>query len=333
MGDLVQPGPGVLGLLERVVVLVGLDERVLGQVGGELRVAQHPQEVGVDLAFVLREQRLDERARPRRGPTCRSSDATRGSRGGVAAKGLAEVCEGSVDGHVDSGRDWDVERGRWAARTRWPNDDGPPARVTPSPDAGDRDHPGPAQRSVRPSKELLHRVLRRDRVDRQAGAQLEAGDLAQARVDLPVPVVRRVHLLLERGRVEDEVVGRPVEAGREPAQDLAERLGGGRDVAVVARPKSASWRRGTIHISNGEREAYGAKATLAWSSQTSRSGRRDSSRTSRQNGHSPSRMTKRAAPPSSSAIRCGIWGRSYRSRHRWLVRAPACAPQFWTTWR
>src|SRR5439155_11222526 len=25
--------------------------------------------------------------------------------------------------------------------------------------------------------------------------------------------------------------------------------------------------------------------------------------------------------------------RSYRSRHRWFVRAPACAPQFWTTWR
>ena len=63
------------------------------------------------------------------------------------------------------------------------------------------------------------------------------------------------------------------------------------------------------------------------------SGRRTSSRTSRQNGHSPSRITNRAAPPSSSAIRCGIWGRSYRSRHRWFVRAPAWAPQFWTTWQ
>ena len=47
---------------------------------------------------------------------------------------------------------------------------------------------------------------------------------------------------------------------------------------------------------------------------------------------SSSRMTKRAAPPISCAL-CGTWGRSYRSRHRWLVRAPACAPQFWTTWR
>ena len=64
----------------------------------------------------------------------------------------------------------------------------------------------------------------------------------------------------------------------------------------------------------------------------SRSGREVSSTTSRHHGQPPSRMTKRAAPPSSSAIRWGTWGRSYRSRHRWFVRAPAWAPQFWTTW-
>ena len=62
MGDLVEPGPGVLGLLEGVVRAVGLDERVLGQVGGELRVADHPDQVGVDLAVVLGEQLLDEEA-------------------------------------------------------------------------------------------------------------------------------------------------------------------------------------------------------------------------------------------------------------------------------
>ena len=60
VGDLVQPRPRVLRLLQRLVVLVRLDERVLGHVGGDLGVAHHPQEVGVDLALVLGEQRLDE---------------------------------------------------------------------------------------------------------------------------------------------------------------------------------------------------------------------------------------------------------------------------------
>ena len=135
--------------------------------------------------------------------------------------------------------------------------------------------------------------------------------------------------------MEDEVVGRPVEARGEPCRGPGgaprrwPRCRGRRRA-----PKSASWRRGTIQISNDEREAYGAKATLVVRPPR-RAGRAGatSSRTSRQNGHSPSRMTNRAAPPSSSAMRCGIWGRSYRSRHRWFVRAPAWAPQFWTTWR
>ena len=58
--DLVEPGAGVLGLLERLVVLVRLDERVLGQVRGQLGLTEHPQQVGVDLAVVLGEERLDE---------------------------------------------------------------------------------------------------------------------------------------------------------------------------------------------------------------------------------------------------------------------------------
>ena len=55
MGDLVQPG------LERAPGPVDPDERVLGQVGGELRIAEHPDQVRVDLAVVLLEELLDER--------------------------------------------------------------------------------------------------------------------------------------------------------------------------------------------------------------------------------------------------------------------------------
>src|SRR5690349_25136653 len=91
MGDLVQPGASVLGLLERLVVLVGLDERVLREVGRELWLAEHAQQVGVDLAVVLREEGLDEspglvvvpglahRAHHWRGP---------------AAEGIAKIGEG-----------------------------------------------------------------------------------------------------------------------------------------------------------------------------------------------------------------------------------------------
>ena len=60
MGDLVQPRPGVGRILERVVGAVGLDEGVLGQVRRELGVAQHPDQVGVDLAVMLLEELLDE---------------------------------------------------------------------------------------------------------------------------------------------------------------------------------------------------------------------------------------------------------------------------------
>ena len=117
-------------------------------------------------------------------------------------------------------------------------------------------------------------------------------------MDLPVPVIRRVDLLAERRRVEHEVVRRTVEARRRAARapgGSPPRSPGRRRRA--ARPKSASWRRGTIQTSNGERDANGAKATVSSSCQTRRSGRRGSSRTSRHHGHSPSRITNRAAPP------------------------------------
>ena len=94
----------------------------------------------------------------------------------------------------------------------WPKDGGLPPGVTP---AGARHGSRSTRRTslrIGAAQEFLHRVLRRDGVDRQAGSQLEAGDLAQARVDLPVPVVGRVDLLAQRGRVEHEVVGRSVEA-------------------------------------------------------------------------------------------------------------------------
>ena len=60
VGDLVQPRPRVLGLLERVVGLVGLDEGVLREVRGELGVAEHAHQVRVDLVLVPSEQLLDE---------------------------------------------------------------------------------------------------------------------------------------------------------------------------------------------------------------------------------------------------------------------------------
>ena len=80
------------------------------------------------------------------------------------------------------------------------------------------------------AEELLDGVLGRDRVDRQPGPDLEPRDLPQARVNFPVPVVRGLDLFAERRGVEDEVVGRSVEAGGELGKDLAEGLRRGLDV-------------------------------------------------------------------------------------------------------
>ena len=317
MGDLVEPGARVLGLLQRVVVLVRLDEGVLGQVGGELRVAQHAHQVRVDLAVVLGEQRLDERAprcpRDPRIAAHRTADRSPTSDG--LAEGIARsASDGIVDhrspcGMVSEARSMGGARSSAQRRGAWPRCDARALRAG----ARQRRRPRPA----RSAEQLLDGVLGRDRVHRQARAELEAGDLAQARVDLPVPVERRVDLLPQRRRVQDEVVRRAVEAGAEPR-----RAPGGaprpwpRPRASSARPKSASWRRGTIQTSNGEREAYGANATLASSSQTSRS-RRAAPRGRGGRTGTPlrgSRIGRRRPAP--RATRCGICGRSYRSRHR-----------------
>jgi hypothetical protein len=72
------------------------------------------------------------------------------------------------------------------------------------------------------AKQLRHGVLGRDGIDRQTGSELQTGDLAQPGMDLPVPVIRGVDLLTQRGRMEYEVVGRSIEAGGEPSEHLAE---------------------------------------------------------------------------------------------------------------
>ena len=222
-------------------------------------------------------------------------------------------------------------RGARAPRAR---DGATASRVTPrgAPAAAITPTPPPTSAAARP-EQLLHRVLGRDGVDRQPGSQLEARDLAQPRVDLPVPVVRRVDLLAQRRGVEDEVVGRSVEArrpaGRGPG-GAPRRWPGGRHRSPGRSPPRGGAGRPTPRTASAT--PTGRRRRCRRPPTGGGRGRATSSRTRRHHGHSPSRITKRAAPPSSSATRCGIWGRSYRSRHRWFVRAPACAPQFWTTW-
>ena len=145
-----------------------------------------------------------------------------------------------------------------------------------------------ASTRARSLQQLLDGRLGRDGIHRQARAQLQAGDLAQARMDLPVPVERGVDALAQRRGVQDEVVGRAVEAGPEPAEHLRGAPGPWpepRRRRPGRSPPRAS--RGTIQTSNGEREPHGANATVESSSQTSRSRVRASSRTSRHHGHSP----------------------------------------------
>ena len=96
MGDLIEPGAGVLRLLERVVALVCLDERVLGQVRGELGFAKHSEQIRVDLVVVLGEERFDER----RGFVLIPLAAHRTSPGvgiGRAREGVASVGDRSIE--------------------------------------------------------------------------------------------------------------------------------------------------------------------------------------------------------------------------------------------
>src|SRR5215210_717049 len=78
---------------------------------------------------------------------------------------------------------------------------------------------------ARASNDLFDRILRRHRVDRETRTELQARDLAQTRVDLPVPVIRGVDLLAERRGVEDEVVRRAVEADGKRSKGLTQGLG------------------------------------------------------------------------------------------------------------
>ena len=175
VGDLVQPGPGVLRLLERVVVPVGLDERVLGQVGGELRVAQHPEQVGVDLAVVLGEQR------PRRTPA--ASSLVPGAAHGAArararpARAIAAVERARRSTTSGAPCGMGPERAAVCGARSSAQRRGHPPGVTPSVPRRGR----ASARCLRPGRpgrarreQLLDGVLGRDRVDRQAGAELEA---------------------------------------------------------------------------------------------------------------------------------------------------------------
>ena len=155
-----------------------------------------------------------------------------------------------------------TERGQWAARARRPNDDGPSPCDAPA--APGRAHqPVPSAPTLGAAEELLDGVLRRDRVDRAdrspaRGRRSRAGaggsPSASGRWRRPARAAARCG-------------GRGCTAARRGWPPAGRGPGGaprtvGRRPASVARPKSASWRRGTIQTSNGEREAYGAKATL-----------------------------------------------------------------------
>jgi len=63
VGDLVQPCAGPGGVLQAGVRAVRPDEGILGEVSGELRIAEHPDEIRIDLAVVAREQTFHEGAR------------------------------------------------------------------------------------------------------------------------------------------------------------------------------------------------------------------------------------------------------------------------------
>src|ERR1035437_120821 len=63
VGDLVEPGACLGGILQAGVPAIGPDEGVLGEVRGELRIAQHPDQVRVDLPVMAREEPFDEGAR------------------------------------------------------------------------------------------------------------------------------------------------------------------------------------------------------------------------------------------------------------------------------
>ena len=218
VGDLVQPRPRVLRLLEGVVVLVRLDERVLGHVGGDLRVAHHPQEVGVDLAAGAWRTASRRRPRPRRDPRSPLIGRPRGpATGSGRPNGSRRSVSGSVDDHVRLRADADrasVQRG--LARSMGQRRGAPPT-CDARPARGPREpHPGPPpSESARPSSSSTASSGETGFTGRPVPSSRPAISRRRG-MDLPVPVVGRVDLLAQRRGVEDEVVGRAVEARREP---------------------------------------------------------------------------------------------------------------------
>ena len=236
---------------------------------------------------------------PARDPSAagRPSDPRRWARAGSATTG-------SPSGMDHGARSLGSARSSAQRRRTSPPCDAPPVRA-------DGHQPVPSMLGSAPTEELLDRVLRRDRVDRQPGPEFQArrsragaggSPSASGRSRRPVRAAARCG-------------GRGCRAGRRGSPRAGTGPGGAlprwpprrassrarnrpRGGAARSRPRTRSARR------TGRRPRSRRPPRRAGP------GRRDSSRTSRQNGHSPSRMTNRAAPPISSAIRCGIWGRS-----------------------
>ena len=153
-------------------------------------------------------------------------------------------------------------------------------------------------------------------------------------MDLPVPVVGLVDALVERRRVEHQVVGRAVERRGQQAQDLLERLRGAGQLRVrgtpevrlvVARHDPQLERRARRVRREADAGGVLEDQPLAGSRpRRGRAGRRG--RRPRGSGSAPRRRAPRRRDAGSAAGRRsrGTGGRS---------SAPACAPQFWTTWR
>jgi hypothetical protein len=128
------------------------------------------------------------------------------------------------------------ERQRWRVRS-WAKRRDAIEPCDAAPDPARRTSAGcPRERRpelARARDQLLDGVLGRNRIHRQTGPELQSGDLAEPRVDLPVPVVRRVDLLAKRRGVQDEVVRRAVERRRERGEHLPERIRRRREIGVA----------------------------------------------------------------------------------------------------
>ena len=128
------------------------------------------------------------------------------------------------------------ERKSGGAHARWARDEASPPVVTPVRSGTAPINPThlPPELARRPSSSSTASSGETG-LTGQPGSELEARDLAQSRVDLPVPVIRAVDLFPERGGVEDEVVRAARRARWRGAEHVAQRLGGGPDVGGASR--------------------------------------------------------------------------------------------------